>query len=194
MNRNKLIGKMFIILGIIIIITAAIMKYEGTKKQQAMIQQFQKTIEKVDKGSGESPKDQPPSDNINTIGILVIPKINLKVSISEGVDLETLKYAVGHFKGTAMPGENGNFCVAGHRSYTYSEFFNRLDELEPGDYVTVRTKDGEFKYKIFQKKVVKPTEVSVLNATKDPTITLVTCTPIHIATHRLILKGRLCKN
>jgi sortase A len=170
------------------------MKYQGTKKQQAMIQQFQKTIEKVDKNPDESPNMMPPSDSTNTLGILIIPKINLKVSVSEGVDLETLKYAVGHFKGSAMPGEKGNFCVAGHRSYTYSEFFNRLDEVQPGDYVIVRTRDGEFKYKIFQKEVVKPTEVSVLNATKDSTITLITCTPIHIATHRLILKGRLCKN
>lgn len=170
------------------------MKYQGTKKQQAMIQQFQKTIEKVDKNPDESPNMPPPSDSINTLGILIIPKINLKVSVSEGVDLETLKYAVGHFKGSAMPGEKGNFCVAGHRSYTYSEFFNRLDEVQPGDYVIVRTKNGEFKYKIFQKEVVKPTEVSVLNATKDSTITLITCTPIHIATHRLVLKGILCKN
>ena len=66
-----------------------------------------------------------------------------------------------------MPGEMGNFCVAGHRSDTYSEYFNRLDELKEGDDIIVETKKGEFTYKIYEKKVVEPTEVSVLNSTKN---------------------------
>lgn len=199
--KRRIFGLIFIIVGLGIIGSAFFMRYSAERKQKNMIEAFEKTIENVDKGINEnkggeaaeaSPVIKPPSEDINgAIGIMKIPKIDLKVAIGEGIDNETLKYAVGHFDGTAMPGEKGNFAVAGHRSYTYSEYFNRLDELVEGDEIIVKTKKGEFTYKIYEKKVVEPTEVSVLDKTKDATITLVTCTPIRVATHRLIIKGKL---
>lgn len=177
------------------------MRYSANRTQNIMIKEFEKDIENINEEIEESMGED---DNLEkqdieasqevingTIGIMEIPKIDLKVAIGDGVDTKTLKYAVGHFTGTAMPGEKGNFAVAGHRSYTYNKFFNRLDELEEGDEIIVKSKKGEYTYKVYEKKVVEPTEVSVLNKTEDATITLVTCTPIRIATHRLIVKGRL---
>lgn len=192
--KRRIIGIIFIVIGLAVIGTALYLRYSAERVQKAMINNFEHTIEDIDKNSSQdiSPDEKPPSEDINAaIGIMKIPKIDLKVAIGEGVDNKTLKYAVGHFEGTAMPGEKGNFSVAGHRSYTYSEYFNRLDELKEGDDIIVETKKGEFTYKIYEKKVVEPTEVSVLDSTKDATITLVTCTPIRIATHRLIIKGKL---
>jgi sortase A len=203
--RRRIIGIVFIVIGLSIIGSAVFMRYSADKKQKAMINAFENTIEDIEKnfaqdsesktagGNSEvSPSAKPPSEEINgAIGIMKIPKIDLKVAVAEGIDDETLKYAVGHFDGTAMPGEKGNFSVAGHRSYTYSEYFNRLDELNIGDDIIVKTKNGEFTYKVYEKKVVEPTEISVLDKTKDATVTLVTCTPIRVATHRLIIKGRL---
>lgn len=98
---------------------------------------------------------------------------------------------MGHFEGTALPGEKGNCSIAGHRSYTYSEFFNRLDELAIGDEITIKTPKGSFKYVVYDKFVVEPSRVEVLDATEDATLTLVTCTPVRIATHRLIVKAML---
>lgn len=203
--KRRIIGIAFIVIGLSIIGSAVFMRYSADKKQKAMINAFENTIEDIEKnfaqdsegktagGNSEvSPSAKPPSEEINgAIGIMKIPKIDLKVAVAEGIDDETLKYAVGHFDGTAMPGEKGNFSVAGHRSYTYSEYFNRLDELNIGDDIIVKTKNGEFTYKVYEKKVVEPTEISVLDKTKDATVTLVTCTPVRIATHRLIVKGRL---
>jgi sortase A len=199
--KRRVIGIVFIIVGLSIIGSALFMRYSADKKQKAMMNAFENTIEDVDKNlsdlnegidSQSSPNAKPPSEDINgAIGIMKIPKLDLKVAIGEGIDNETLKFAVGHFEGTALPGEKGNFAVAGHRSYTYSQYFNRLDELNVGDDIVVKTKKGEFTYKVYEKKVVEPTEVSVLDKTKDATITLVTCTPIRVATHRLIVKGRL---
>lgn len=189
--KFKITGIILLIIGISIIGAAIFMRYEGAKRQQEITKAFEKTIENVDKGSNKNTAPKPPADNAGAIGIMLIPRIDLKAAVAEGVELGTLKFALGHFKGTAMPGEKGNFCVAGHRSYTYNEFFNRLDEVEVGDSIIVRTKKGEFTYKVYDKKVVEPTEVSVLNSTSDATITLVTCTPIRVATHRLIVKGRL---
>ncbi|GLC30916.1 class D sortase [Clostridium omnivorum] len=195
--KKKIIGIAMIVVGITIIGTAFFMRYSAERKQKSMIDAFEKTLENVDKGADSnnknenSPSQKPPEDVKGAIGIMRIPKIDLKVAIGEGVDNETLKFTVGHFEGTAMPGEKGNFCVAGHRSYTYSEYFNRLDEVKNGDEIIVQTKKGEFKYKVYDTKVVEPSEVSVLDPTKDSTLTLVTCTPVRVATHRLIVKARL---
>lgn len=133
-------------------------------------------------------KVQKPS---NMIGILSIPKINLCVGIGEGVDRKTLRYSVGHFVKTAMPGQKGNLCIIGHRSYTYGEFFNRLNEIKKNDDIIVESGKATYRYKVIEIKVVKPDEVSVLKQTRDAEITLITCTPIHIGTHRLIIKGIL---
>ncbi len=140
---------------------------------------------KISKDSADS------SVNYGTVGILIIPKIDLKVAVGEGTDMNTLRYAVGHFKGTAMPGEKGNFALAGHRSYTFGQYFNRLDELTTGDEIRVKTVKGSYKYKVYNTKVVLPDEVNVLNPTKDATMTLITCTPIRVATHRLVISARL---
>jgi sortase A len=214
--KKKYLGMILIVFGAFIIITALSIRFYGEYRQNKLLKDFEKSMMSIDKEETASPSPlQSPStasasalesspevsaapvqntqvaEPKGTIGIMMIPKISLKVAVSEGTDQSILKYAVGHFKGTASPGEIGNSSFAGHRSYAYNEFFNRLDEMTIGDEIIVRTKKGEFKYKVYEKKVVLPTEVSVLNPTKDATITLVTCTPIRVATHRLIIKGRL---
>lgn len=190
--KKRIFGIVLILIGIAIISTALYMRYDADSKQKNKIDAFEKTIEKMDKKPNENGTTYAKDVN-GTIGILTIPRIDLKVALSEGVDMATLKYAAGHFSGTAMPGQKGNFCVAGHRSYTYNQAFNRLDEVKIGDEIIVKATNGQFKYKVNDIKVVEPTEVSVLNKTDDATITLVTCTPIRIATHRLIVKGKLEK-
>ena len=194
--KKSWIGILMIIIGAAIIIGALSMRYEANKVQKIMIEDFKKNIQKVDEqlGVSESTKvevKKPLENKQGTIGIISIPKIELNVALSEGVDVETLKYAVGHFTSTPMPGDKGNFCVAGHRSYSYNEYFNRLDELVIGDKITVTTLNGEFIYEVYESKVVSPEETSVLDNTASSEITLVTCTPIRVATHRLIVKGRI---
>lgn len=199
--KGKVIGIGLMVIGIAIVGWALLMYYQGSSKQSKMLNDYEKAIQQY-KNMGEaavqtsgneaSPGQKSPSQDINgAVGIMIIPKIDLKVAIGEGVDMDTLKYAVGHFENTALPGQKGNFCVAGHRSYTYNEYFNRLDELVNGDEIIVRTLKGEYTYKVYDQKVVEPTEVSVLDPTKDATLTLVTCTPVRVATHRLIIKAKL---
>jgi len=196
---KKTIGIIMIFLGISVIVTTTFIKYKVYKNQKVMINDFENTISNLDKGEGEKDSVLEPKilESISIdkekviIGIITIPKIDVKAAIGEGVDADTLKYAVGHFTGTSLPEEKGNFCIAGHRSYTYGEFFNRLDELEIGDEIIVQTTTAQYKYNVYEKKVVEPNEISVLNNTNSSTITLVTCTPIRVATHRLIVKGKL---
>lgn len=129
--------------------------------------------------------------NIKLLGVMSIPKISLEVAVGEGVTNRTIRYAVGHFEQTALPGDNGNFAVIGHRSYIMGEFFNRLDEVEIGDDVIVERDGMLYTYSVTEIMVVEPTDIWVLDATPDPQITLITCTPIRVATHRLVVKGVL---
>ncbi len=126
------------------------------------------------------------------LGIIEIEKIKIKYPILEGVRASDLKVGIGHIPGTAGLGEKGNCVLAGHRNYTFGRFFNRLDEVEEGDIILITTKKAQFKYKVNEKLVVLPDDVSVIKGNKDETIlTLVTCTPIYIATHRLIIHASL---
>lgn len=123
--------------------------------------------------------------------LLRIPKIDLEVVVAEGIGESSLSYAVGHFQGTALPGGDGNFCLAGHRSYVYNQFFNRLDEMEVGDPICVEWYGKEITYTVTEILVVEPDDTWVLYKTQKPSITLVTCTPIRVGTHRLIVRGEL---
>ncbi|URZ02525.1 class D sortase [Clostridium felsineum] len=193
MKKLTIVAATLISAGVILIGFTFGAKYWTYHKQNSMINAYEKKINNAKHSKKKNPAHAGElKDNIadGTIGILEIPKIELKVAIGEGTDMKTLKYAVGHFKNTAMPGEDGNFCLAGHRSYTYGQYFNRLGEIKIGDEMTVETINGTYKYKVYSTQVVLPSEVHVLDQSKDATMTLVTCTPIRIATHRLIIKAK----
>jgi sortase A len=136
-----------------------------------------------------------PSVKTQTVlGIIKIDKIKIKYPIVEGVKLSNISRAIGHVSGTAGLGQPGNCALAGHRNYTFGRYFNRLDEVKVGDIISITTKKAEFQYKVYEKLVVMPDDVSVLKGSKDDTVlTLITCTPIYVATHRLILHARLDK-
>lgn len=212
--KARILGAVLVAIGLSTIIYGLIIRHDALNTQQKIIQEFEnekQKINKIDKGINnvefsvnkvnnnmDEANDTLVNDDIflkieglDIIGILEIPSIDLKVAVAEGTDKKTLQKAVGHFKGTAMPGETGNFAVAGHRRYTYNEFFNRLNEVKVGDKIKIKTVRTEFVYEVTDIFVVRPHEVWVLDPTPDPTITLVTCTPVRVATHRLIVKGKL---
>lgn len=130
-------------------------------------------------------------DYTKAIALMKIPKIDQKVAVIEGVELKDLKKAVGHFIGTAFPGEEGNFAVAGHRSYTFNEYFNRVNELEIGDDIIVETPEMEFTYTIYDIFEVTPDKIEVIEKVDDKIAitTLVTCTKD--GKNRIIIRGEL---
>lgn len=123
--------------------------------------------------------------------LLEIDKISLEMPILEGSSPEHLKQSVATINPNQTPGK-GNYTIAGHRSFTYGKQFNRLNELEKGDIVILKTKEKSYEYIVSRKFLVEPTDVSVLDTNKrDPEITLVTCDPAENPTHRLIVRGVL---
>jgi len=145
-----------------------------------------------DGGTGRSTAAGTPKQKQTVLGIIQIKKIKVKAPVVEGVKPSNLKSAVGHVPGTAALGQPGNCALAGHRSYTFGKFFNRLNEIEVGDEILITTKKEDLTYKVIKTHVVTPDDVSVLKGSKDDNIiTLITCTPIYVASHRLIVVARL---
>ncbi len=214
--RNVL-GILLIVAGVSLIGVTIWMKYDTYRQQQAVLDSF-KNLQfdvpegenkdneilkeenvkddsdennKADKGEGE--KDKKPEkaqlEEGKGIGILNIPKINLEIGIIEGVRYEDIKYVVGHFPGSPMPGEKGNFAIAGHRISYFGQAFKDINQLEKGDKVKVTYNGKEYTYEITDMYEVNPNETEALNPTKDATITIVTCTTD--AKNRVIVKGKL---
>lgn len=124
-------------------------------------------------------------------GVLIIEKIDLRMIIMDGVDEATLRVAAGRMPGTDRPGEEGNCVLAGHRSYTFGKYFNRLDELKAGDEIIIKTNDQELRYEVFNTFIIEPDDLSILNDIENQkTLTLFTCHPVAVATHRLVVQAR----
>jgi len=121
---------------------------------------------------------------------IVIPAINVDAPVVQGDDWEQLKKGVGQHVGTADPGQVGNHVLTAHNDI-YGEIFRALDQLQPGDEVQIQTVSEIFTYVIMETRVVEPTEVSVLAPTGDPTITLISCYPYAVDTHRIVVTGVL---
>lgn len=188
---EKIIARMLIVIGLCIVGGSLYTNYKVEKSNNDIVETYEKLIENNPK-KNENIKANTDKLPENIIGVLKIPKIDLKVAVQEGTDMETLKYAVGHFKETSMPGEDGNFAVAGHRAYTYNKFFSNLDKIQTGDSIEVLNNEGLHIYKVTSSEVVEPQQVEVLESNLDEkSITLITCTPKFVGSHRLVIKGKL---
>jgi sortase A len=122
-----------------------------------------------------------------------IPAINVSAPVVQGDDWEALKRGVGQHIGSADPGQRGNLVLSGHDDI-YGEVFRYLDQLEPGDEVTVFTAQSEFVYAVDEVMIVSPTYVEVMNPTAGATITLITCYPYLIDSQRVVVLGTLKSN
>lgn len=109
------------------------------------------------------------------LAVLRVRKIGLEVAVLPGTDDFTLNRAVGHIKGTALPGTDGNSGIAGHRD----GFFRGLKDVGPGDAIEIETRQGEEVYRVEHVWVVYPEDVTVLEATPTRSLTLVTCYPFY---------------
>jgi sortase A len=109
------------------------------------------------------------------LGRLKIPRLHVAAMVREGADSGTLRKAIGHIPGTALPGKTGNVGLAGHRD----TFFRALRDIEKDDAIDFETDSGTFRYAVQSTKIVSPRDVSVLTASGGRTLTLVTCYPFY---------------
>ena len=131
------------------------------------------------------------------MGYIDIPKIDVMLPIYHGIDESILQVAVGHIPGTSLPvGGKGSHCVvSGHRGLPSARLFTDIDKLVEGDSFTITVLNKTLTYEVDQIRTVLPTDLSDLQIEKGKDyVTLVTCTPYGINTHRLLVRGHRIEN
>ena len=122
------------------------------------------------------PRPAPAIARGSPVAVLSIPRLEMSTAVLHGSDEQTLRRGPGHLEGTALPGSSGNMVIAGHRD----SFFRPLRDIRRGDDIYVDTAGARYRYRVTSLTVVHPRDVSVLDATAAPTLTLITCYPFWV--------------
>lgn len=124
------------------------------------------------------------------MGYLDIPKINQRLNIYHGTDDDALEQGVGHLQGTSLPvgGESTHCVISGHRGLPAAKIFTDLDRLNPGDRIQLHVLGRDMAYAVDNTEVVTPEVVDSLEIVPgEDLLTLVTCTPYAVNTHRMLV-------
>ena len=133
--------------------------------------------------------------NVNGDGVMAyieIPEIDCYLPIYHGTDTEVLSKGVGHIEESSLPvgGNSTHAVLTGHTGLPSSELFTRLTDLEVGDAFYIYVLNQTLKYEIYEIEVIEPEDLSKLEIEEGKDlVTLVTCTPYGVNTHRLLVKG-----
>jgi len=138
-----------------------------------------------------------PEDVVLTaLGTIKIDKIDLYIPLWDDAGIVPLRYGAGMLKNTALPGQDGNCVILGHRMKAYGSLFNRLNEVAAGDSIVITSLDGtEYTY-VVDAVIPKldPSELGnyvKIDSGTGKQITLVTCTPTGVGSHRIIVIGHM---
>ena len=130
--------------------------------------------------------------NDGIMGVINIPAIDVRLPIYHGTEEGTLQTAIGHYEGSSLPigGESTHAILTGHRGLPSAKLFTDLDRLEVGDVFYIKVLGEILEYQIDQIETVLPHELDSLSITPgEDYVTLVTCTPYGINSHRLLVRG-----
>lgn len=130
------------------------------------------------------------------MGSIDIPSVDIELPIYHGTSEEVLQRGVGHIEQTALPigGEGTHTVLTGHRGLPSAELFTRLDEVEAGDIIYIDVLDTTLCYRVTGSEVIEPSELDSLAARSgEDLLTLVTCTPYGVNTHRLLVHAERCE-
>lgn len=126
------------------------------------------------------------------IGYISIPQIKVELPIYHGTSAEVLNIAAGHLQGSSLPvgGVNTHAVISAHRGLPSARLFTDLDQLREGDTFTITVLDEVLTYEVEEILIVKPEEVDKLAIIPNGDyVTLMTCTPYGVNTHRLLLRS-----
>jgi sortase A len=202
------LGEVFITAGVFVLMFCAYQLWwtnvESDRATDAVVAQVRDSFV-VPYVAPAQPQAEPQTLQISDgqgFGLMYIPRLGddwVKPLVA-GATLDNLKKGITHYTGTAMPGDVGNFAVAGHRA-TNGEPFRNLDLLRAGDQVIVETADSFFTYEITRQQIVKPKDIWVLNpipgkgnenaVPSEALLTLTTCNPRWASYERLIVYGKM---
>ncbi len=178
MKGKSWLSQVIILAGIVLLgigIWQIISSNNETNKTLKIAKQIVEKKPQKDQNSNVNNSNQPPNFG-DTVGILEIPRVQAELPIVEGTDPNDLEKGVGHYKGSSLPGENGQIVLSGHRDTV----FRRLGELKIGDSLIVKIPKGTFSYEITHTKIVDAKNTSVITLQKEKEeLILTTCYPFH---------------
>lgn len=131
------------------------------------------------------------------MGYITISKIGVELPVYHGTSDGVLQVAAGHLEGSSLPvgGAGTHAVISAHRGLPSAKLFTNLDELEVGDTFTITVLDRVLTYEVDQISIVLPTETDLLQPVEGKDyVTLMTCTPYGINTHRLLVRGKRIEN
>lgn len=131
------------------------------------------------------------------MGYIEIERIKCYLPIYHGVDETVLQRAIGHIAGTSLPvgGDTSHSVLSGHRGLPSAKLFSELDKVEKGDRFIIRCLDEMMTYEVDQILIVLPHELESIRMEADMDyVTLVTCTPYGVNSHRLLVRGHRVEN
>ena len=200
MNRIlKILERTCLVMGFTLITLGVAARVDGMVQRQAAVAEFDRI-----RNTSVNPDDQLDwseqriadyqealqQDTGATLAVLRIPSRNIEVPVFDSTDEWALNRGSGHVTGTSLPGERGNVAIAAHRD----GFFRGLENIEIGDEIELTTLGGQQTFRVSQLDVVDPLNVSVLSATADTAVTLITCYPFNYvgaAPERFIVRATL---
>ena len=152
---------------------------------------------------GDPAVDTTAYDNGDTFAVMYVPRFgeDSQRQVAEGIGLDVLnsfEAGVGHYPGTQMPGEVGNFAIAAHRS-AYGGGMHEIEQFQLGDAIYLQTRDGWYTYRFRDLEYVTPDAVAVIAPVPhrpeltptDRIVTLTSCNPLYSTAERIIAYGVL---
>ena len=221
-NIPSIIYSIIMLLGIFIIFYPVLINYLNSKKTSEVITNYENTVKHMSKEEKKELiekariyNDNLINDKVNPnynfkeeynnilnidenglMGYIVIPKIKLNLPIYHTVSDEVLNKYIGHYTTSSFPvgGKGTNALLFGHRGLPSATLFTDLDQVKINDIFYTNILDKKYTYKVVDIKVVNPNDIKeiVIDKNKDQ-VTLITCTPYAINTHRLIIVGERYK-
>ncbi|MGA3292923.1 MAG: class D sortase [Candidatus Acidiferrales bacterium] len=180
----RIISGLLVLIGIVALGYSGYVVEEARSYQAVHDRNFETTVLEP---TATSPSTAPAEGNV--IGRLQIPRLGLRAIVAQGDSAQVLRHAVGHVPDTTLPGDDGNVVLAGHRD----TFFRSLRLIRPGDMVTFETPGRALQYQVEWTEIVPPSDLSVLETSREHELTLITCFPfdyVGSAPDRFIVRAR----
>lgn len=209
---TRTVGEVLITLGVLLLLFVAWQLWwtdvTANREQAGTVQALEHGFQGAAAKRGPLPKTAEPLATIKNVplgeafAIVRIPRFGAGFArpALNGTETDTLTKGIGHYAGTALPGQVGNFAVAGHRT-TYGRPFADIDLLKKGDVIMVETKDSYIVYAVDRHVIVIPTQVDVIDPVPQhpgvtPTqawMTMTACHPKYSASQRYVVFAKLMK-
>ena len=185
--------------GSALLIVTALVWIDRSAHSQSAIDDFERVREHI--ATAEEQADWSPQRKADyrhslgatageTLAVLRIPSSKIEVAVFDSIDEIALNRGSGHVAGTALPGDNGNIAIAGHRD----GFFRGLKDIAVGDEIELTSLAGVQTFRVSSLDIVDPLDISVLDPTDETVITLITCYPFYYvgaAPDRFIVRATL---